>query len=138
MFRCNLGRSVYPWPNNLGIHEKQTCQTAAITTSAATAAAFERRLGNDLMKTSTQEARNTDLLTECSHDTDCRPVTTLERQIFPTRTHVFLRRFEEATRRTYGFLIIDMKPGTKELLQNRIDVRCTRTKELTTLKQPNC
>ena len=37
-------------------------------------------------------------------------VTSFAKQIYPAGTETFLRKYEEAMRRPYGYLLLDLKP----------------------------
>ncbi|CAC5384623.1 unnamed protein product [Mytilus coruscus] len=47
---------------------------------------------------------------------------TLGRQMYPSKSDFFLRKFEEATSRPIGFLLVDLKPRTTESSRLRTDV----------------
>ncbi|CAC5390500.1 unnamed protein product [Mytilus coruscus] len=68
------------------------------------------------------QRRNCHYLVLIYNPIDRQPVMTLGRQMYPTRSDLFLRKFEEATRRPYGFLLVDLKPRTTESSRLRTDV----------------
>ena len=49
-------------------------------------------------------------------------VLTLAKQMYPGRTEFFLRRYEEAVRRPYGYLLIDLKTTTQDDCRLRTNV----------------
>ncbi|CAC5399650.1 unnamed protein product [Mytilus coruscus] len=68
------------------------------------------------------QRRNCHYLVFFNNPIDRQPVMTLGRQTYPTRSDLFLQKFEEATRQPYGFLFVDPKPGTSESSRLRTDV----------------
>ena len=40
-------------------------------------------------------------------------VTTLARQMYPAGIEKLMRKYEEAVRRPYGYLLVDLKPAQK-------------------------
>ncbi|CAC5361505.1 unnamed protein product [Mytilus coruscus] len=68
------------------------------------------------------QRRNCHYLVLFNNPIDRQPVMTLGRQMYPSRSDFFLRKFEEATSRPYGFLLVDLKPGTTESSRLRTDV----------------
>ncbi|CAC5390993.1 unnamed protein product [Mytilus coruscus] len=68
------------------------------------------------------QRRNCHYLVLFNNPIDRQPVMTLGRQMYPSRFDFFLRKFEEATRKPYGFLLVDLKPGTAESSRLRTDV----------------
>ena len=53
---------------------------------------------------------------------DRQQVATLARRIYPSKSAIFMKRFEQATPRPYGYLIIVLNPDIKEqdILHNDI------------------
>ncbi len=45
---------------------------------------------------------------------DKMQVMTLAKQMYPGRTESFMRKYEEAVSRPYGYLLVDLKPNTSE------------------------
>ena len=45
---------------------------------------------------------------------DRQQVATLARRIYPSTSVIFMKRFEQAISRPYGYLVIDLKSGTPE------------------------
>ena len=43
-----------------------------------------------------------------------RQVATLARRIYPSTCATFMRKFEDATARPYGYLVLDLKSSTSE------------------------
>ncbi|CAC5399436.1 unnamed protein product [Mytilus coruscus] len=61
------------------------------------------------------QRRNCHYLVLFNNPIDRQHVKTIGRQMYPSRSDFFLRKFEEATSRSYGILLVDLKPGTTEL-----------------------
>ena len=59
-------------------------------------------------------ALNTQYMVLLNSPIDRQQVATLARRIYPSTSAIFLKRFEQATSRPYGYLIIDLKSDTKE------------------------
>ena len=57
-------------------------------------------------------ALNTQYLVLFNNPIDRQQVATLARRIYPSTSAMFMKRFEEATSRPYGYLIIDLKSST--------------------------
>ena len=53
---------------------------------------------------------------------DRQQVATLARRIYPSTSGMFMKRFEEATSRPYGYLIIDLKSSTSEQDRLQTDI----------------
>jgi hypothetical protein len=53
---------------------------------------------------------------------DRQPVTTLGRQMYPSRRNFLLQTFDKATEKPYGYLLVDLKPTTPDSLRLRTDV----------------
>ncbi|CAC5379718.1 unnamed protein product [Mytilus coruscus] len=68
------------------------------------------------------QRRNCHYLVLLNNPIDRQPVMTLGRQMYPTRSDLFPRKSEEATRRPYGFLLVDLTSGTTESSRLRTDV----------------
>ena len=49
-------------------------------------------------------------------------VTTLAKRIYPSTSAIFMKRFEEATSRPYGYLVVDLKSSTSEQDRLRTDI----------------
>ena len=45
---------------------------------------------------------------------DRQKVATLARRIYPSTSAIFMKRFEQATSRPYGYLVVDLKSSTPE------------------------
>ena len=59
-------------------------------------------------------ALNTQYMVLFNNPIDRQQVATLARKIYPSTSAIFMKRFEQATSRPYGYLIIDLKSDTKE------------------------
>ena len=57
-------------------------------------------------------ALNTEYLVLFNNPIDRQQVATLARRIYPSTSAMFMKRFEEATSRPYGYLVIDLKSST--------------------------
>ncbi|CAC5375842.1 unnamed protein product [Mytilus coruscus] len=55
------------------------------------------------------QRRNCQYLVLFNNPIDRQPVMTLGRQMYPSRSDSFLRKFEEAKSRPYGFLLVDLE-----------------------------
>ena len=53
---------------------------------------------------------------------DRQQVATLARRIYPSTSAILRKRFEEATSRPYGYLVIDLKSGTSEQVRLQTDI----------------
>lgn len=51
---------------------------------------------------------------------------TLARQMYPGKTQHFMRNFEEAVSKPYGYLLVDLKPTTPESMRLRCNVLCDK------------
>ena len=58
-------------------------------------------------------ALNTQYMVLFNNHIDRQQVATLARRIYPSTSAIFMKRFEQATSRPYGYLIIDLKSDTK-------------------------
>ena len=67
-------------------------------------------------------ALNTQYLVLFNNPIDRQQVATLARRVYPTRSYWFLSQFERAVRRPYGYLVVDLKPGTPESDRLRVDI----------------
>ena len=68
------------------------------------------------------QRRNCYYLVFFNNPVDRQPVTTLGRQMYPSRRNFFLQKFDEATERSYAYLLVDLKPTTLDSLRLRTDV----------------
>ena len=59
-------------------------------------------------------ALNTQYLVLFNNPIDRHQVATLARRIYPSTSVTFMKRFEEATSRPYGYLVVDLKSSTPE------------------------
>ena len=59
-------------------------------------------------------ALNTQYLVLFNNPIDRQQVATLARRIYPSTSVTFMKRFEEATSRPYGYLVVDLKSSTPE------------------------
>jgi hypothetical protein len=55
---------------------------------------------------------------------DQQQVMILARQMYPGNTNYFMDKYKEATQKPYGYLVIDLKAGTKD--EHRLQAKCTR------------
>ena len=68
------------------------------------------------------QRRNCHYLVLFNNPVDRQPVTTLGRQMYPSRKNFLLQKFDEATERPFGYLLKDLKPTTPDSLRLRTDV----------------
>ena len=71
-------------------------------------------------------ALNTQYMVLFNNPIDRQQVATLARRIYPSTSAIFMKRFEQATSRPYGYLIIDLKSDTKEQDRLHTDIRRIR------------
>ena len=67
-------------------------------------------------------ALNTQYLVLFNNPIDRQQVATLARRIYPSTSAMFMKRFEEATSRPYGYLVIDLKLSTSEQDRLQTDI----------------
>ena len=67
-------------------------------------------------------ALNTQYLVMFNNPIDRQQVATLARRIYPSTSAMFMKRFEEATSRPYGYLVIDLKSSTSEQDRLQTDI----------------
>ena len=67
-------------------------------------------------------ALNTQYLVLFNYPIDRQQVATLARRIYPSTSAMFMKRFEEATSRPYGYLVIDLKSSTSEQDRLQTDI----------------
>ena len=67
-------------------------------------------------------ALNTQYLVLFNNPIDRLQVTTLAKRIYPSTSAIFMKRFEEATSRPYGYLVVDLKSSTSEQDRLRTDI----------------
>ncbi|CAC5417589.1 unnamed protein product [Mytilus coruscus] len=60
------------------------------------------------------QRRNCHYLVLFNNPIDRQPIITLGRQMYPSRADFFIRKFEEATRKPFGYLLVDLKARTPE------------------------
>ncbi|CAC5393784.1 unnamed protein product [Mytilus coruscus] len=60
------------------------------------------------------QRRNCHYLVLFNNPIDRQPIMTLGRQMYPSRGDFFIRKFEEATRKPFGYLFVDLKARTPE------------------------
>jgi hypothetical protein len=68
------------------------------------------------------QRRNCHYLVLFNNPVDRQPVTTLDRQMYPSRRNFLLQKFDETTERPYTYLLVDLKPTTPDSLRLRTDV----------------
>ena len=67
-------------------------------------------------------ALNTQYLKLFNYPIDRQQVATLARRIYSSTSAMFMKRFEEATSRPYGYLVIDLKSSTSEQDRLQTDI----------------
>ena len=67
-------------------------------------------------------ALNMQYLVLFNNPIDRLQVTTLAKRIYPSTSAIFMKRFEEATSRPYGYLVVDLKSSTLEQDRLRTDI----------------
>ena len=67
-------------------------------------------------------ALNTQYLVLFNNPIDRQQVATLARRIYSSTSAMFMKRFEEATSRPYGYLVIDLKSSTSEQDRLQTDI----------------
>ena len=67
-------------------------------------------------------ALNTQYLVLFNNPIDRQQVATLARRIYPSTSAMFMKRFEDATSRPYGYLVVDLKPNTTEQDRLKTDI----------------
>lgn len=70
----------------------------------------------------TTVTRNAQYLAIYPNPRDMTMISTLSRQMFPHNKHFLSSAFEQATRKPYGYLFVDIKPGTDERFRLRHDI----------------
>ena len=65
---------------------------------------------------------NTHYLIIFKNPRDANQVATLARQMYPGRSKFVLEAFEDATKKPYGYLLVDLKPETDEKYRIRTNV----------------
>lgn len=60
------------------------------------------------------QRRNTHYLVLFNNPVDKQPVMTLSRQMYPENPQHLMKTFKEATLKSYGYLVVDLKPFTEE------------------------
>ena len=66
--------------------------------------------------------RNSSYIVVFNSPVDKQPIATLARQMYPTNPKELIRYFDDAVSRPYGYLLLDLKPTTKESMRMRTDV----------------
>ena len=67
-------------------------------------------------------ALNTQYLVLFNNPIDRQQVATLARRIYPSTCATFMRKFEDATARPYGYLVLDLKSSTSEQDKLQTDI----------------
>ena len=70
---------------------------------------------------------NTQYLVLFNNPIDRQQVATLARRIYPSTSVTFMKRFDEATSRPYGYLLVDIKSSTSE--QDRLRTNIFESKD---------
>ena len=65
---------------------------------------------------------NTQYLVLFNNPIDRQQVATLARRIYPSTCAAFMRKFEDATARPYGYLVLDLKSSTSEQDRLQTDI----------------
>ena len=60
------------------------------------------------------QRRNCHYLTLFNNPIDKQPIMTLARQMYPENSQTFMQIFNQATQKPYGYLVVDLKPITRE------------------------
>ena len=68
------------------------------------------------------QRRNCHYLVLFNNPVDRQPIMTLGRQMYPSRAGFLLRKFEEATNKPFGYLVVDLKATTPDSSRLRTDV----------------
>ena len=68
------------------------------------------------------QRRNSHYVVLFKNPIDKQQVMTLARQMYPENTHYFMKHFDEATRKPYGYLMIDLKQATPDSKRLRPNV----------------
>lgn len=68
------------------------------------------------------QRRNSQYLVLFNHPVDKQTIMILARQIYPDNPKELLRHFEEAVSRPYGYLLVDLKATTPDILRMRSDI----------------
>lgn len=68
------------------------------------------------------QRRNCQYMVLFNNPVDKQQIMTLSRQMFNENSQHLLKHFKEATSKPYGYLLVDLKPTTREHLQ-KVDVR---------------
>lgn len=53
---------------------------------------------------------------------DINQIAHLAKQLYPRKTKFFLEAYEDATKKPYGYLLVDMKPNTEETFRLRTNI----------------
>ena len=67
-------------------------------------------------------ALNTQYLVLFNYQIDRQQVATLARRIYPSTSVTFMRKFEDATARPYGYLVLDLKSSTSKQHRLQTDI----------------
>ena len=79
------------------------------------------------------QRRNCHYLVLFNNPVDKQQIMTLGRQMYPGKVLYFLEKFEEATSKPFGYLLVDLKPTTSEsnrLLGNVLQQQLAKTNEV--------
>ncbi|CAC5391976.1 unnamed protein product [Mytilus coruscus] len=68
------------------------------------------------------QKRNCHYLVLFNNPIDRQPIMTLGRQMYPSPADFFIRKFEEATRKPFGYLLVDLKTRTPKSSRLRTEV----------------
>ena len=73
-----------------------------------------------------QEMRNISLNTHYiilfKNPRDSQQISTLARQMYPGKSHFLIETYQDATKKPYGYLFIDLKPNTNDQLRIRTGI----------------
>jgi hypothetical protein len=67
-------------------------------------------------------ALNTQYMVLFNNPIDRQQVATLARRMYPSSSARFLKRFEEAVQKPYGYLVVDLKANTSERDRLKVDI----------------
>jgi len=77
---------------------------------------------NLFMSKDPTQRRNCHYIVLFNNPVDKQLIATLARQMYPSKPKELIRQFDNAVSRPYGYLLLDLKPNTRESLRMRTDV----------------
>ena len=78
---------------------------------------------------------NSHYIVLCKNPRDQQQITHLARQMYPGNSHFLVESFFDATKKPHGYLLLDLKPTTEELLRVRTNILPTDTQIVYVNKQ---